>query len=176
VCIRPTEEARNQGAYLRQIEEFTFQRDNYTQQAIVGGAPADELTILSCFSGATVCAFETLLNSDFFQDGLGVVFGTGTAYLQLGEESIDQGVRARVLSNSDRRSQELQQVIGNDILAERSTIFALQVVVVPEGKDVPKYESLWGGESASYRIFNPRRWALSSVLIGTLALTLGCFR
>lgn len=130
VCVTPTAETLEQGAFLRQIEEFTFSRDEFSQVAIApetGGAPNDELTVVSCFPGATVCAFETLLNSDFFKGGVGIVFGTGTAYVQIGEDAVETSRRRQ-----ERFLQQEGGISANDLLAARPTTFPLEVVVVPE--------------------------------------------
>lgn len=80
VCVSPTPSNLAAGALMRQLESFTFRREipiGIEQAAIdpgTGGVPADQLTIVSCRPGSTVCAFETLLQADFFQ-GEGVVMG-----------------------------------------------------------------------------------------------------
>jgi len=89
VCVSPTPPNLAVGALMRQLESFTFRRESpikIEQVAIspnTGGVPADELTVVSCRPGSTVCAFETLLTADFFINE-GVVVGNGLTYLQLG--------------------------------------------------------------------------------------------
>jgi hypothetical protein len=169
VCIIPTDESLAQGAFLRQIEEFTFRRDNYTQVAVAplsDGQPYDELTVVSCYSGATVCAFETLLNADFFREGVGVVYGSGTAYMQLGDDVITESIRNRHRTRR-RGLQKAIGAVGNDLLAARPTTFQLQVVVVPEGSDADAdgglKDTLWDGGTSdgSYNgCYSPRNIAL----------------
>jgi hypothetical protein len=75
-----------EGGYLQNLESFTFTRGNATQVAIApatGGVAADELTAITCQPGATLCSFETILSSEFF-DTPGLVQGEGLAFLQLG--------------------------------------------------------------------------------------------
>jgi len=128
VCVVPTEETLKDGGYLRYIEEFTFTRDDLSQVAISpgnGGAAADDLTVVSCFSGATICAFETLLNSAFFDGGIGVVLGTGKAFLQIGQGPIEAVTTRRRLQENNGKSPD-------SLLAERPTNFQLEVVAIPE--------------------------------------------
>mmetsp|Transcript_61547 Transcript_61547/g.150663 ORF Transcript_61547/g.150663 Transcript_61547/m.150663 type:complete len:519 (+) Transcript_61547:352-1908(+) len=197
VCITPSKESLSQNAYIRQIEEFTFTRDSYTQVSIspsTGGAPADELTVVSCVSGATVCAFETLLSADFFRDGAGVVYGSGLAYLQIGDDVIEQSVRvrrrgrkmrgmrnSRTNSTSSTISRRRNQVArqgrsGNELLAERPTSFQLEVVVVPENGNTPEdTESLWdrNPQSASNTLIHPYQLVASSIFFGAITTILG---
>ena len=80
VCVSPTAENIARGTLMRQLEQFTFYRDlpvSIKQASIepgTGGVPVDPLTLVSCRSGSTVCAFETLLQADFFT-GPGIIRG-----------------------------------------------------------------------------------------------------
>jgi hypothetical protein len=124
VCVTPTAETLAQGAYLRYIDEFTFQRDEHVQVAInpgEGGSPANELTFVSCVPGALICAFETLLGSQFFENGVGIVFGYGTAFLQFGQDN--ETVVGRRLQFDGLSPEEL--------LSARPTAFAFEIVSIP---------------------------------------------
>eukprot|EP00339_Tiarina_fusa_P018457 CAMPEP_0117012630 /NCGR_PEP_ID=MMETSP0472-20121206/10586_1 /TAXON_ID=693140 ORGANISM="Tiarina fusus, Strain LIS" /NCGR_SAMPLE_ID=MMETSP0472 /ASSEMBLY_ACC=CAM_ASM_000603 /LENGTH=384 /DNA_ID=CAMNT_0004715743 /DNA_START=131 /DNA_END=1285 /DNA_ORIENTATION=- len=125
VCVTPTAETLAQGAYLRYIDEFTFQREEHLQVAIEpgnGGEAANELTVVSCVPGALVCAFETLLGAEFFADGVGIVYGYGTAFLQFGQE--DEAATSGRRLQSDRLSAE-------ELLAARPTAFGFEIVSIP---------------------------------------------
>jgi hypothetical protein len=136
VCISPYSETSSEGATIKSFEDFTFYRGDATQVAIfpdTDGAAADALTIISCLPGSTVCAFETLLNANFFQDGAGVVFGTGSAFLQFGLDPVEEAV----VRTRDRRN--LQSVgtttkTANELLAERATKYSVEITVLPVEK------------------------------------------
>lgn len=106
VCVTPNQEAQDQGIYLKALESFTYYRDYggmiglVTQAAIEDSQEASNfLTVLSCTAGSIVCNFETVLFADMYLSP-GVVYGTGTALLQIGP---DPG-RRRVESQSSLRS------------------------------------------------------------------------
>jgi len=123
VCVSPTAENIALGALMRQLEQFTFNRDLPIprQQAAIepgtGGAPADPFTLVSCRSGSMVCAFETLLQADFFT-GPGIVRGQGQAFLQIGT---DETVAARKLEGGT----------PNQILSESPTSYSIAIELVP---------------------------------------------
>mmetsp|Transcript_118455 Transcript_118455/g.177017 ORF Transcript_118455/g.177017 Transcript_118455/m.177017 type:complete len:380 (-) Transcript_118455:60-1199(-) len=94
VCVRPDQNARDQGVYMRRIESFTWARDfggaigSVTQEAIVDTRPAaNQLTILYCESGNEICAFESILMAFFYRNS-GSVQGTGVASMQFGSTTI----------------------------------------------------------------------------------------
>lgn len=127
VCVSPIPEILAIGALISQLEEFTFRRESpvkIEQVAIApntGGVAADQLTIVSCRPGSTVCAFETLLSSDFFS-GEGYVVGTGTAFLQLGTGQVAQSRRL--------------EGTPNQILSERPTRYSVILNLVPVEADI----------------------------------------
>jgi hypothetical protein len=89
VCVKPTDDALQDGFYMRRVDSFTYSRDNPTtgnqisQTALVGGESANPaLTELFCERGWELCHFDTLLRSDFYF-GPGRVFGYGEAWLQV---------------------------------------------------------------------------------------------
>lgn len=91
VCVRPNDEARNNGIFMRSIDSFVFER-NYggsigmvSQVAIENKEPADNLlTILYCEPGDRICVFETILMATFFRLP-GSVEGSGLASMQFGD-------------------------------------------------------------------------------------------
>ena len=90
VCVRPTQEGRDDGIYMREIQSFAFtrtysdSRPDANQVAIENSAPANNgLTDLFCENGWEVCAFETILFAAFYRDS-GVVAGSGIASMQFG--------------------------------------------------------------------------------------------
>merc|ERR1712183_776992 len=117
ICVSPTRRALDDGAKMRSLESFTFYipdtsgatTGNIVEQVAIfpntGGVPADPLTIVSCDPGTIVCAFETLLNANFFQTSSNAVFGEGSAYLMIGtsldgeEDPITTGRRRRTKTN-----------------------------------------------------------------------------
>ena len=80
VCVTPVQEVLDYGGLMSQIERFTFFRQlpAVIQQSAIdpntGGVPADQLTVVQCRPGSIICAFETLLNADFFTEE-GIVKG-----------------------------------------------------------------------------------------------------
>lgn len=90
LCVTPTDKTLGAGIYLRDLEQFTFRREDpksVSQVAIeagTGGEAADQLTVVSCAPGSIVCAFETLLQADFFVSE-GTVVGIGSVFLQIGQ-------------------------------------------------------------------------------------------
>jgi hypothetical protein len=134
VCVVPNAETLAEGAYLRYIEEFTFTRDNYSQVAIAPGnegAPASELTVVSCEAGSVLCAFETLLGAEFFSDGVGIVHGSGTAFLQFGEGEIR---RLQVTGDWGEKTPA-------EVLEERPTEFNFDIVALPSEKSTTSASS-----------------------------------
>jgi hypothetical protein len=127
VCVVPTTKTLAEGAYLRYIEEFTFFREDHIQVAIepgTEGAPATQLTVVDCPAGSELCAFETLLGAEFFEDGIGIVEGTGTAYLQFGQnDDVFRRLQDTISQDGTKSPQE--------ILAERPTAFRFEIVAVP---------------------------------------------
>jgi hypothetical protein len=86
VCIQPGNQTLTEGGNVWFIEEFTFNRENHTQpviEAASGGSPSSDLTVVTCEPGSDLCYFETVLGDEFF-DSLGIVEGTGTAFLEFG--------------------------------------------------------------------------------------------
>ena len=89
VCVEPTEEALQDGVYMRRIDSFTYQREMQeagqyvTQAAVRDGESADPATTeLFCERGSELCYFDTLLKADFYFS-TGPVFGYGEAWLQV---------------------------------------------------------------------------------------------
>jgi hypothetical protein len=89
VCVEPTDEALQDGVYMRRIDSFTYQREKaeagqyVTQVAVRDGASADPATTdLFCERGWKLCYFDTLLKGDFYFS-TGPVFGFGEAWLQV---------------------------------------------------------------------------------------------
>ena len=124
VCVRPTPETMAKGAFLRYIEEFTFERGEINQVAIapeLGGVAATELTVVSCEPGATLCAFETLLGAEFFSS-TGIVNGVGTAFLQFGQ---GDSRRMKVVSRSTQMNDQGSALLGTP------TKFTFDLVVLP---------------------------------------------
>lgn len=109
VCVEPVEEIMNEGVYMNQIAEFSFYSNDLSQDAIISGEAANDLTFVDCQPGAELCAFETTLGADFFVNGNTIINGTGSAYLQFETGNIsvyDEGVSS-VPGNTTRHLQEL---------------------------------------------------------------------
>ena len=90
VCVRPEVDARNDGIFMRSIDQFTWQRDYggnigiVTQVAVEDGiAASNQLTQLWCTPGDMVCVFESVLLALFFRLP-GSVDGAGIASMQFG--------------------------------------------------------------------------------------------
>jgi len=124
VCVTPVPEVLASGGLMRQIEKFDFFRmtpNQVSQSAILpetGGVPADPLTIVQCRPGSMICAFETLLNANFFT-GEGIVNGQGLAYLQLGGGDV----------STERRMEEASTDLlsPNDVLRRKPTPFSIRI-------------------------------------------------
>ena len=132
VCVIPTAETLAQGAYLRYIDQFTFVRDEFEQLAIESGtqgAAASELTVVSCEAGSTLCAFETLLSSEFFDDGIGIVTGSGIAFLQFGPGPI---TGTSNITTTRRRMEEVNDGSTADLLANTPTGITFEIVAMPQ--------------------------------------------
>lgn len=89
VCVQPTDDALQDGVYMRQVDSFTYQRQEpdggqlVTQVALNDGESADPATTeLFCERGWDLCYFDTLLKADFYFSP-GRVFGYGEAWLQV---------------------------------------------------------------------------------------------
>lgn len=103
VCVMPVQEVLDYGGFMNKIEQFEFYRQIpklTTQSAIdpnTGGVAADLLTVVQCRQGSIICAFETLLNAEFFTEE-GLIHGQGLAFLQLGDEDTSTMRRMQELS------------------------------------------------------------------------------
>lgn len=143
VCVVPTQQSLQAGALLSHIEEFTFARGDLLQIAIAPetmGEPADSLTVVSCEAGSELCAFETFLGEQFFQGDVGVIVGTGSAYLQLGETEEGEEVVAEGGGGGEGATRRLVEVVSekrrtlqsaSELLAARPTGFAFEIVTLP---------------------------------------------
>jgi len=125
VCVTPIQEILDYGGFMRQIENFDFFRQIPvpTRQSAIdpntGGIAADQLTVVQCRPGSIICAFETMMNADFFTEE-GVISGQGLAYLQLGDEDASD-----IRSPTMRRMQEL--LSPNEVLRERPISFQIRI-------------------------------------------------
>ena len=87
VCVRPDEDARADGIYMRAIDSFTWKRDapvEITQVAVENRVEAtNTLTSLYCAPGELVCHFVSILFASFYATP-GAVAGSGIASMQFG--------------------------------------------------------------------------------------------
>jgi len=121
---------------MKSIEDFTFYRDDITQVAVelnTGGVAANPLTVVSCQSGSIVCAFETLLNADFFEDGAGEVSGSGSAFLELGGNDKEQESvgRTRTRIRKLEAGEDYVTETADDLLAKRATKYQIKITLIP---------------------------------------------
>jgi hypothetical protein len=90
VCVRPDEEARSDGIYMRRIDSFSWTRDSpvsITQSAVEDGvAASNTLTDLFCEPGELVCNFVSILFASFYATP-GAVAGSGVASMQFGGDN-----------------------------------------------------------------------------------------
>jgi hypothetical protein len=93
VCVEPEQEAKDDGIYMRSVDDFFFSRPASTavpagvrQDAIVENAEAGNLltsyTPSDC-AGSLVCTFSTILFAQFYTSR-GEVNGAGVASMQFG--------------------------------------------------------------------------------------------
>lgn len=123
ICVTPTAQTMEQGAFIREIEKFYFSRDDNIHYAILqGDADSSELTVLRCPIGTELCSFATVLPSVFFSDP-GIIHGEGVAYLQFGNGDVR---RASVVMRQARTN------IGHT-LEQAPTRFGLDIVALPNG-------------------------------------------
>jgi hypothetical protein len=123
ICVTPTAETMEQGAFIREIEKFYFSRDDNVHYAILqGDANSSGLTVLVCPVGTELCSFETVLPSVFFSDP-GIIHGEGVAYLQFGNGEMR---RASVVMR------QTETIIGHT-LGQAPTRFGLDIVALPDG-------------------------------------------
>ncbi|KAL3915793.1 MAG: hypothetical protein SGILL_005479 [Bacillariaceae sp.] len=90
VCVRPDEEARGDGIYMRRIDSFTWTRSapaEISQEAVANGLPSsNSLTDLYCEPGELVCNFVSILFASFYATP-GEVTGAGIASMQFGGDN-----------------------------------------------------------------------------------------
>mmetsp|Transcript_11793 Transcript_11793/g.24948 ORF Transcript_11793/g.24948 Transcript_11793/m.24948 type:complete len:749 (-) Transcript_11793:183-2429(-) len=68
VCVKPNQEAIDDGLFLKSIDSFSWTREAVNQLAIVAGSQADDgLTLYTCGSGSEFCTLSTLLYADFYK-------------------------------------------------------------------------------------------------------------
>jgi hypothetical protein len=123
ICVTPTAGTMEQGAFIREIEQFYFSRDDNVHYAILqGDADSSGLTVLVCPVGTELCSFETLLPAVFFSDP-GIIHGEGIAYLQFGNGEV-------------RRASVVMRQTGTNIghtLEQAPTRFGFDIVALPNG-------------------------------------------
>jgi hypothetical protein len=109
VCVRPDQEARDDGIYMRRIDSFTWARNDganpITQAAVENGLPAtNTLTDLYCVEGELVCNFVSILFASFYATP-GEVTGAGVASMQFGGDNtyidLDDGLGGRQYNADD---------------------------------------------------------------------------
>lgn len=115
VCIRPDQEAKEQGVVMKSINTFTYSREYgpsstigvVTQPAVESGvAASNALSELICIPGASVCSVETVLFSNFYLSP-GSVTASGVASLQFAaSEESNRSRRQQRRTLSGRRHQE----------------------------------------------------------------------
>ena len=121
VCIEPTEQAKEVGFRMRNIDSFTFNQDTVSQDAVQNEIAAPNLlTELTCNPGSEQCSFSTLLFADFYiNNPQGNVAGTGIATLQWGYTA------NRLLQQQQQQQQEEEE----RWLQKRSSSKAIQLPI-----------------------------------------------
>jgi len=151
ICVGPNPDAISDGAYMKAIEDFTFYRGDTKQVAVelnTGGVAANPLTVVSCQSGSIVCAFETLLNADFFLDGAGVVTGSGSAFLELRGDDEEQGSVVRTRTRKLQAGEDTITKTADELLAERATKYQIKITLIPVEK-IDLKEGISSGATAT---------------------------
>ncbi len=94
VCVQPTDDALQDGVYMRSVDSFRYQRQKpeggllVTQVALRDGKSADPaMTEHFCERGWELCYFDTILKADFYF-GPGRVIGYGEAWLQVSTSAL----------------------------------------------------------------------------------------
>mmetsp|Transcript_10462 Transcript_10462/g.19126 ORF Transcript_10462/g.19126 Transcript_10462/m.19126 type:complete len:636 (+) Transcript_10462:94-2001(+) len=145
VCVRPIQDALDQGIRMRRLSEFTWnlQGSNLEQKAIENAQPAaNGLTEMYCTEGYAICHFQSLLFASFFT-GNGAVIGSGVADLQFGGEASPVSVspRGRRLRESSTSTSARKLQIEPDPAAT-GVEFSIDF-------DVAESTFVWGGSSAA---------------------------
>lgn len=171
ICISPYSQTSIDGATIRSFEDFTFFRGDAEQVAILpdtGGVAADALTIISCIPGSSVCAFETLLSANFFQDGAGFVFGSGSAFLQFGLGPDSEAV-VRTRNRRNLQSVGTTTKTANELLAERATKYTVDIRVLPVEK-IDSEEKVDSGASGISTSIVTQTTAATTLLFSIVSL------
>ena len=111
MCVEPSVYAMQAGANMWSIEWWTWQRQNYTQPAIVeqGQEAPDGMTLQVCRRGDPVCMFQTRLQNDFFKNP-GAMFGEGYCWLTFGKGEIVRGVISSDNNNTTTEEGDEEEV------------------------------------------------------------------
>lgn len=117
ICAFLGEKAKEEGLYLKGLEEFKWNRDRIsggevvrtTQYSVQDGISANALTEYSCPT-ITMCKFTTYLFADFYSLP-GIVSGSG--YVLFAFRTDDDEVGRRTSERTYRRS--LQQDVGSNL-------------------------------------------------------------
>ncbi|VEU41823.1 unnamed protein product [Pseudo-nitzschia multistriata] len=119
-CVTPDQDARDDGVFMKAIQDFTWFRDYggglgmVSQVAVQDSQAASNLlTILYCTPGSITCAFESILFASMFLTP-GDVSGTGTALLQLGDSSEERKRRGLESSSLSRSLQDAGDLPATD--------------------------------------------------------------
>lgn len=127
VCVTPDEKSNEYGMTINHIDSWNWTRSETSsfQVAVeVGGAQAkDDLTILMCVEGSTLCIFRTQYTEDFYKKD-GTVNGVGDVVLQFApmdseqfdEISISRRAR-RHLAGSGGMSRQLEGAVAGSALS-----------------------------------------------------------
>jgi hypothetical protein len=119
ICVAPTQDATNQGIFIRDIKSFVFTKDGEEQlldkssseasAEIVDGDGDNASTEkvnngvqYSCSSGDAVCSFGIVFSGSFFNGNGEPIIGEGEVELQFGSGKATWERRLTVSSSSDR--------------------------------------------------------------------------
>lgn len=87
ICVRPTVYTLARGAVMRQMNHFTFVKNNgFGQEAIIPNGKEATDTIVTCEPQDELCVFKTKLNKDFFTS-FGNVTGSGEIVLEFADSA-----------------------------------------------------------------------------------------
>jgi hypothetical protein len=111
VCVTPEDEAKDDGIFMRSVDDFVFTRGTDIRQIAVENNRAAGNLLTSydhvVCEGTEVCVFSTILFAAFYATP-GVVSGEGVASMQFGEIKTGE-TRRQLRANENAQQRQLQE-------------------------------------------------------------------
>jgi hypothetical protein len=181
VCVSPTQDAKNQGIFIRDIKSFVLSKDGEKQilenaNEKSGNEQPGSGPSYNCTAGDEVCSFSILLADSFFNGNGEPITGEGEVELQFGNGKATW-VRRMALSLSTFYDSLQRSMQENDPDFAGVAFVLLTIPVDPTSTAPP---AAWASQSLNFWTSMPtygKVLAVLGIIIGIAVFLLGawCF-